>query len=115
MTMIPICFRVDKRGAFKGNVTAVFLDTTLNPVRRPTKDRVCYAHVGQHSECSLEWILSNTRPATKTELQPLLNELRSIYDVDGDSLVVRLTFTRNGGIERTPRTVRLAARLQEAM
>lgn len=94
MTMIPVCFRTVRRGDFKGNVTAVFLDTTLNPVRRPETNRMCYAHVGQHSECTLYWIIDNTRPATAAELQPLLSELRSIYDVDGDSLVVRPTFAR---------------------
>lgn len=91
--MIPVCFRIDRRGKHR-EVTAVFLNTTLNPVNQPNLNRVCYAHLGQHSECSIDWITQNTRPAAPEQLAPLLRELRSIYDVDGDSLDVHRNFTR---------------------
>jgi len=36
----------------------------------------CYAHVGQHSACSYEYVLKNTKPAQHYE--DLKNELESI-------------------------------------
>jgi hypothetical protein len=37
-----------------------------------------YAHVGQHSTGSPEWIRERTRPASPKEYEPLLNELARI-------------------------------------
>lgn len=87
--MIPVCFRTDRRGRTP-QVTAVFLDTKLNPVNRVESERECYAHVGQHGQCSIDWILNKTRPSTAEELHALLLELLGIYD----SLLVHHRFTR---------------------
>ena len=41
----------------------------------------CYAHIGQHSECCLDYIKESTKPATRDEYAPLLSELRQVgYD-----------------------------------
>lgn len=37
----------------------------------------CYAHIGQHSVCSREWIEENTVPATPSQYKPLLRELET--------------------------------------
>lgn len=39
----------------------------------------CYAHIGQHSTCSLDYYRSDTRPATPEEYADLLAELTAIY------------------------------------
>ncbi|MBR1473076.1 MAG: hypothetical protein IJ602_02315 [Paludibacteraceae bacterium] len=42
---------------------------------------MCYAHIGQHSDCCREWATQDTRNATPNEYAPLLAELRTIgYD-----------------------------------
>lgn len=77
--MIPVIFRAERSGKFKGDVTAVFPEFT-----EWCGDMACYSHIGQHSTCSLEWYYS-TRPATPEEYAPLLAELKTIYT----GLVVR--------------------------
>lgn len=94
MTQIPVAFRLyTPKGmplapAGPPEVTAIFTSRRINPARH-AGHRVCYAHVGQHSECSIEWVLKDTRPATKAEYAALLRELRQIYNTDGDTLVIR--------------------------
>ena len=44
----------------------------------------CYAHIGQHSAVSLEYI-KESQDATDNDL---LNEIKGIYETDGDSLIV---------------------------
>jgi len=74
---VMVLFRVDKHGEFKGNVTAVFPEMEGSPGMM-----TCYAHVGQHSSCSLGWMREKTRPAKPEEYKNLANELRSIgYDL----------------------------------
>ena len=80
MERISVIFRADKRGEHKGTVTAVFPDLEAN-----AGAYVCYAHIGQHSECSRGWYVSETRPATPDEYRDLLRELRGIYERDGDA------------------------------
>lgn len=42
----------------------------------------CYAHIGQHSMCSNEWV-KEQKQATKKQYLPLLKELQSIgYEVE---------------------------------
>ena len=53
-------------------VTAVFVDSGESHM----KD--CYVHMGQHGTCSVEWLESETRPATKKEYQHLFNELENL-------------------------------------
>lgn len=57
---------------------------------------VCYAHVGQHASASFAWYSTQTRPASPEEYEPLLRELRSIYEVETQpptKLVVRQRIT----------------------
>ena len=74
----PVLFRVDRAGDFKGTVTAVFPCMEGSPGLM-----TCYAHVGQHSSCSLGWMLQKTRPARPEEYGALATELRSLgYKLD---------------------------------
>lgn len=52
-------------------VTAVFVNTGNFRMKE------CYAHMGQHSTCGVDWIADTTRPATKKEYQELFNELEN--------------------------------------
>lgn len=74
MPATRMVFRTTKRGPFKGDVDAVILGYPVAPGKL-----VCYAHVGQHSECWREWYRDETRPATRTERAALVRELRRIY------------------------------------
>ncbi len=69
---VPVLFRVDARGDFKGSVTAVFPTLPGSP-----GCMTCYARVGQHSSCSLGWVMASTRPATPEEFAALKRELES--------------------------------------
>ena len=70
---VMVLFRVDRCGEFKGSVTAVFPEMEGSPGLM-----TCYAHVGQHSSCSLGWMRDKTRP----EYKDLASELRRIgYDL----------------------------------
>lgn len=71
-----VLFRAERSGDFKGHVTAVLPDIEAN-----YGCMVCYAHIGQHSECSLAWY-HETRAAKPNEYADLLNELQQIYDND---------------------------------
>jgi hypothetical protein len=77
---VPVIFRADRSGDFKGSITAVFPTGEANP-----GNLVCYAHVGQHGECSLDWYRS-TRPAKPHEYEPLLRELQGIYGREPDAV-----------------------------
>lgn len=79
---VRVIFRADKRGPHKGEVTAVFPDLESNPGMM-----VCYARVGQHSECSRDWYWG-TRRAYKAEYAALLDELRSIYEAGPDAVIL---------------------------
>lgn len=79
MNTIRVIFRAERSGPFKGDVTAVFPDRPWNW----RGDLTCYAHIGQHSGCSLAWY-RRTRPATPEEYAPLLADLRSIYETGAD-------------------------------
>lgn len=70
--IIPVVFRKD-RGK-NPEITAVFPTLTERPGMM-----TCYAHVGQHGTCSLQWYWS-TRRATPEEYADLLAELRDIYE-----------------------------------
>ena len=69
---IPVIFRADRRK--HPDITAVFPTepaSTLHPDLM-----VCYAHVGQHGSCSLEWYM-HTRPAKPEEYAALKAELEN--------------------------------------
>lgn len=68
-----IVFRKNKTG----DITAVFLNEAF---KHYGNSLVCYAHIGQHGECSMDWLYQDTMPATKEEYQDLFKELTIIYD-----------------------------------
>lgn len=72
METIRVSFRIDRNGD-PASLTAVLPDLPANPGHM-----VCYAHIGQHSECTRDWYYS-TRPAFPREYRGLLRELRGIY------------------------------------
>jgi len=76
--IVPVLFRAEKSGDFKGDVTAVF--PTLPGTNDPWT-MTCYAHVGQHGTCSKDWYWT-TRAAKPAEYAPLLAELKRIYEND---------------------------------
>lgn len=72
---LPVLFRTEKVGQFKGHVTAVL--PTLPGTG--AHDFTVYAHVGQHSTGTMGWYYT-TRPARPEEYASLLRELQSIYE-----------------------------------
>lgn len=77
---LPVIFRAERSGDFKGDVTAVFPTLDGAP-----GEMTCYAHIGQHSACNLDWYYS-TRPAKPNEYEALLAELRGIYESELDAV-----------------------------
>ena len=75
MDKLPVIFRAERSGQFKGQVTAVF---PTQPGTNSPATFTVYAHIGQHGSGSLDWYRT-TRPASDAESAPLLAELRGIY------------------------------------
>lgn len=71
--IVPVVFRAERAGKFKGDVTAVF--PTL-PADVRGYEMTCYAHIGQHGGCSFEWY-NSTRAARPDEYAALKRELES--------------------------------------
>lgn len=69
-----VIFRKERSGYFKGAITAVFPYLLDNYVEGTM---MCYAHVGQHSGCSLDWYF-HTVPAKPEEYKELYEELTQI-------------------------------------
>lgn len=90
MRKLPVIFRADLARPWTGTVTAVFPTLEANPGAM-----VCYQHIGQHGECSLDWYYS-TRPAYPHEYASLLDELRSIYE-RGEDAVELVVYKRMTG------------------
>lgn len=82
MDQLPVIFRAERSGPFKGQVTAVFPTLPFGLTNIPL---TTYAHVGQHSGGSLDWYYS-TRPAKPHEYAALLDELRAIYERQPDAV-----------------------------
>lgn len=59
-------------------VTGVFVDTGDYRMKE------CYAHVGQHGTCAVDWVAENCRPATYAEFKELYDELENMvgYEVE---------------------------------
>jgi len=76
---LPVMFRVNVEGYFKGDVTAIF-PTESNSFN--DNECVIYAHYGQHGIGNLNILLDSntTRLAKPQEYQPLLDELNNVYD-----------------------------------
>jgi hypothetical protein len=80
---LEVCFRKDKRGKFKGDITAVFPNDVCDPKGNVT----CYAYIGQHSGCSLEWVKEDTIPANEEESAKMKNHLESLVGYEDIELV----------------------------
>lgn len=86
--MTEVIFRKERSGSFKGHIIAVF-PYVLDNYNNYTMS--CYAHVGQHSGCSLPWYLG-TVPAKADEYQSLYDELIRIgYNL---KVVKRINYDR---------------------
>lgn len=64
-------------------VTAVFVESGNYRMKE------CYAHVGQHGVCAVDWVDENCRPATFAEYKPLMDEMQGMVGynlevVDGE-------------------------------
>lgn len=81
--MNNIVFRKDKTG----EVTAVFLNDIAH---HNALNLVCYAHMGQHGVCSIDWLYTDTKPAKATEYQKLLLELTNHVGYTDLKIVSRL-------------------------
>jgi len=60
-----------------GEITAVFPQLNYNKRLYGTNKKTCYAHIGQHSVCSKDWLKETVR-ATIVEYADLFHELVSI-------------------------------------
>jgi hypothetical protein len=76
MKTLDVIFRTERHSSALTVVTAVFpsLPGTGDP-----DTATCYAHIGQHGQCSRAWYRT-TRAATPEEYASLLRELRNIYE-----------------------------------
>ena len=90
MEKLPIIFRAERSGDFKGDVTAVF--PTL-PADYAGRYFTVYAHIGQHGSGGFEWYRS-TRAATPPEYAGLMAELRGIYEDPDDDPVELVVYQR---------------------
>lgn len=86
---LPVIFRKSKdEGGTE--IVAVF-PTMLGGYKY--MDMMCYAHIGQHSGCSLQWYWK-TKPARYPEYSDLLAELKQIYENDEDEPVKLRVYQR---------------------
>ena len=67
--MTKVIFRKES----DGTILAVF-----NEYADFNYNLTCYAHIGQHQACSLEYYRDKTKPASENEYNELLNELKYI-------------------------------------
>jgi hypothetical protein len=73
---MKVLFRIDKTNQSNGEVVAVFVDQVFVSIR--PNNRMCYTFAEQHTECGLDWVRENTRPAKPHEYASLLGTLTSI-------------------------------------
>lgn len=75
-------FRKDIKTEYADNITAVFPQLKYNKRLYGNKIICGYAHIGQHTGVSKEWIKEDTIAANESEYQDLKQELESIgYDL----------------------------------
>lgn len=79
MDQVPVIFKKTRSGEFKGEVHAFFPTLEARP-----GFIMCYAHVGQHSEASLDFYRACV-PANGTAWA-LFEELRGIYETGPDAV-----------------------------
>lgn len=81
---VRVLFRVDQDN---GEIVAVFPDI---PGTNDPYQMLCYAHVGQHNACSMDWFYEYTEKAKEGEYQPLKKELELL----GYNLAIRSRMTQ---------------------
>jgi hypothetical protein len=93
---LPVTFRRQRSGPFKGSVTAVF--PTL-PECYTGGAMVCWSPSEGHGGASLNWYRDSTRPATESEYADTLAALRRLYEDPGATLRLQPgpVFTPLGG------------------
>jgi hypothetical protein len=73
---LPVIFRAEKSGPFKGSITAVF---PTMPADYEGRQLTCYSNEG-HSGGSWEWYQQRTRAARPEEYVELLAAARRLYE-----------------------------------
>ena len=76
--MTKVCFRK----VYDGEIIAVFPYCW----NKESLNLRCYAHIGQHGPCELDFYRNCTKPAKPDEYAELYEELKTIY---GDLKVVK--------------------------
>lgn len=71
-------FRKFKDGKFHGDITAVFPQLKYNKLLYGNSMFTGYAHIGQHTAVSIEWVNKDSVPANESEYLALKQELESI-------------------------------------
>lgn len=71
-------FRKWTGGRFDGDITAVFPQLNYNKRLEGNLVKVGYAHIGQHTAVSKDWVKTETEPATPEEYAALKAELEQI-------------------------------------
>lgn len=71
-------FRKWKDNKFEGDITAVFPQLNYNKNLYGNFIKTGYAHIGQHTAVSTDWVKTETEPATPEEYSALKAELESI-------------------------------------
>lgn len=91
MDKLPVIFRKES----DGSILAVF----------PTQAEsyagyhmTCYAHIGQHGTCSLDYY-RETKPAKPKEYADLLSELRGIYETGDDPVKLAVSERRSAAMQ----------------
>lgn len=85
-----VIFRVDLRPKGSGEVVAVFPEQVDR-----AGDMNCYAHAGQHSQCSMGWYRRYSRPAKPEEYASLKSELEHYGPPDANyTLDIRWRMSR---------------------
>lgn len=72
-----------------GDMCAVFLDQIHN---HNNNQLVCYARVGQHGACSIDWLYNCTKPVDNDETNSLMREL--VHSCGYKGLVVKYRLPR---------------------
>ena len=87
---LPVTFRRQRSGPFKGSITAVFPDS---PWSYTGGVMTCWSLNEGHCNCSPKWYYDETRPATEAEYADTLKALRRLYENPDDD-PVRLVIAR---------------------
>jgi hypothetical protein len=71
-------FRKWTKNRYEGDITAVFPQLKYNKRLYGNNSLQGYAHIGQHTEVSKDWVKTETEAATPQEYEPLKKELEQI-------------------------------------